>query len=349
MSEGAVRSYFNKIFGNDALKKRIGAAVDSSKIPHALLIVGDEGTGKLTMAKEIAAALNCENRGSTSHPLPCNSCNTCRRIAENNFLDVKIISKPQERATFGIEEIRGMISDMMLTATESDYKVYIFKDSHLMTTQAQNALLKILEEPPEGGMMILIANEADKILTTIKSRVQTVAMQRFDAVSLDAYLGEHSKEARAMKMQNRDGYFTALSSADGSIGKALSLMNPESVAECKEKAERITSIISLFEKKTSYIDVKSKILSLPNARAELSQVLEDLVAAIGELIVAKYDPEAQRKYYPSKDDAYRISRKIGAKRLSTLYDAVIKLKDDCQRNANVATLLSSFAAKIAVM
>ena len=107
--------------------------------------------------------------------------------------------------------------------------------------------------------------------------------------------------------------------------------------------------ISLFEKKTSFIDVKSKILSLPNARAELSQVLEDLVAAIGELIVAKYDPEAQRKYYPSKDDAYRISRKIGAKRLSTLYDAVIKLKDDCQRNANVATLLSSFAAKIAVM
>ena len=349
VSEGAVRSYFNKIFGNDALKKRIGAAVDSSRIPHALLIVGDEGTGKLTMAKQIAAALNCENRGSVSHPLPCNSCNTCRRIAEDNFLDVKIISKPQERATFGIEEIRGMIADMMLTATESDYKVYIFRDSHLMTTQAQNALLKILEEPPEGGMMILLANEADKILTTIKSRVQTFSMQRLDTAGLDAFLGEHSKEARALKAQNSDGYFTALASADGSIGRALSLMTPESVSECRDKAERITSIISLFEKKPSYIDVKNKILSLPSARTELSSVLEDLIVAIGELIVIKYDPDTQRRFYPDKDEAYRISRRIGAKKLNAIYEAVIKTKDDCQKNANVATLLSSFAAKIAVM
>lgn len=344
-----MRSYFNKIVGNEALKKRIGSAIDCGHLPHALLIVGDEGTGKMTMAKEIAAALNCENKGSASAPLPCGSCNTCRRIRENGFLDVKIISKASERATFGIEEIRAMIADMMLSATESDFKVYIFKDTHLMTVQAQNALLKILEEPPEGGVMILLANEADKILTTIKSRVQSLTMQRFDAKETDAFITASIKNAALIKSRDPIGYSAAIAASDGSLGKAISLVDTESISECKEGFEKIRSIISLLEKKSSYADVKAKILALPSSRTELSLILENITVALSELITAKYDISADRKYYPDPDEAYRISRKIGAKKLNVLYEAVIKTRDDCLKNANISALLSSFAAKIAVI
>lgn len=343
-----MRSYFSKIAGNEALKKRIGSAVDTGHLPHALLIVGDEGTGKMTMAKEIAAALNCENKRSEAHPLPCNCCNTCRRIKEDNFLDVKIVKKASDRATFGIEEIRTMISDMMLSPTESDFKIYIFEDTHLMTVQAQNALLKILEEPPAGGIMVLLANEADKILTTIKSRVQTLTMQRFDLGELDAYVSANSSDAARLKRQDPIGYSAAISASYGSVGKALALMNSEAFAACKERNERITSTIALFEKKSSYAEIKARITSFPTARAQLSEILEDVAIALAELISVKYDTDTDRKFYPDKDDACRISRKIGVKKLNSLYEAVLGARDDCLKNANVSALLSSLAGKLAL-
>ena len=229
-----MRDYFDRIMGNDAHKKCIGSLIESAHVPHALLLCGAKGTGKLTMAKEIAAAINCENRGSKHHPLPCHACNTCRRIAEDKFLDVKQICKAPEKATFGVDEVRVMIDDMLLSATESDYKVYIFPEAHTMTSQAQNALLKILEEPPEGGVMILLSEEEDKILTTIKSRVQTIALQKFDDGEIDAFLLANSKDAASLKKRDSVGYYGAISTSGGALGVALELMNESSVAEAKE-------------------------------------------------------------------------------------------------------------------
>ena len=130
--------YFSALFGNEATKARIGRAITDGTLPHAFLVSGPEGSGKATLATEIAAALNCERRGGGE--LPCHMCNSCRRIKDGSFIDVKWLEKPKDKMTIGVGEVRTFREDMFLSATESDYKVYIIDDADRMTPNAQNAL-----------------------------------------------------------------------------------------------------------------------------------------------------------------------------------------------------------------
>ena len=218
-----------------------------------------------------------------------------------------------------------------------------------MTSQAQNALLKILEEPPEGGVMILLSEEEDKILTTIKSRVQTIALQKFDDGEIDAFLLANSKDAASLKKRDSVGYYGAISTSGGALGVALELMNESSVAEAKESLTAIKETVAVLLKRGSYSEIKAKIASFPQNRAYLSEHLEDILTAISELIKIRYDSDAKRIIYRDADEARALLSSAGHKRLMALYDLVLSVKNDCQRNANISALLSGFAAKVATI
>ena len=134
-----MRSYLNALRGNDSVRMRLGALVERGTLPHALLIEGGRGSGKHTLAKELAAALNCEHIGDTDSPLPCHRCNSCRRIAEGSFTDVKYLEKQKDKATIGVGEVKLFKEDMYLSATESRHKIYVFENAELMTPQALKA------------------------------------------------------------------------------------------------------------------------------------------------------------------------------------------------------------------
>ena len=197
-----MREYFPRLLGNGETKTRIGKAVEAGNVPHAFLIGGPSGSGKSILAKEISAALNCENRYSTSHSLPCGVCNNCKRVREGNFTDVKILEKKKDKASVGVLEIKDFREDMFLSATESESKIYIIDDAECMTVEAQNALLKVLEEPPSGVIIILLAKECDRILTTIKSRTQYVPMTRFSEDEIMKFLLKESEEARTLSRED---------------------------------------------------------------------------------------------------------------------------------------------------
>ena len=165
-----MRTFFPSIFGNSFHKNRIATAILEGRLPHALLIDGPGGSGKRLFALEIASALNCECANDDTRPLPCGRCNSCRRIKEGSFTDVKVLSRSDQKATIGVKEIKDFRADMYLSATESKYKIYIIDEAEKMTTEAQNALLIILEEPPKNVVILLLASGTDSILTTIKSR-----------------------------------------------------------------------------------------------------------------------------------------------------------------------------------
>ena len=143
-----VNRRFQRLLGNRETALRLSDAIASGTLPHALLLVGPRGSGKHTLATEIAAAANCERKG-VSDSLPCGVCSSCKRIYDRNFPDVSYLERASGKATIGVDELREFREDMFLSSTESEFKFYIIEEGDLLTPAAQNALLKVLEEPPK--------------------------------------------------------------------------------------------------------------------------------------------------------------------------------------------------------
>lgn len=341
-----MRTYFPNLFGNDFHKNRIAAAVLEGKLPHALLIDGPEGSGKMTFAIEIASALNCENSSDSTRPLPCRRCNACRRIHEGAFTDVKILKRVDGKATIGVGQIKDFRSDMYLSATESRYKVYIIDEAERMTPEAQNALLIILEEPPKNVVIMLLASGTDSILTTIKSRTQYVAMTRFTTDDLKVYLEENSSEARNLAFRDPEAYKALLVSADGRIGKAQKLLNPREREENEQKRAETLAIVNALGAKAPYTELYSAITSLPQKRGEFAASLEILISALGDLISAKKSEEFTTVFFTDPEAAKNAGKDIPTARLIKIYDIVMHTYRECEKNANVTLTAANMASGI---
>jgi len=343
-----MRSYFPRLLGNFETKKRIGEAIQRGTVAHAFLIGGPEGSGKRTLALEIAAALNCEGSDSESSPLPCGRCNNCKRIYGGNFADIRRLTKDKDRVTIGVEPLKLLREDMFLSATESERKIYIIENAEAMTVEAQNALLKVLEEPPRGVTVLLLAEECDRILTTIKSRTQYIAMSRFDEEELEKILLADGGEAARLSREEPDKLKGILLSADGRLGLARKLASKKQAdANAADRAEALT-FISSISGRVLYSRIHSAVMSLPTKRAELSESLERIICALRDLIIIRTAPEARLLFYTDREIARKTGREIGIKRLLSVYDVIISTHELCTKNANVSNLLSSLAASLKI-
>ena len=162
---------FDEVAGQEHIITTLRHAVEENKIAHAYLFCGPRGTGKTTIAKLLAKAINC-----TGNPKPCDECENCKEIASGNHPDVIEIDAASNN---GVDEVRNLIDKVKYAPTQGKYKVYIIDEVHMMSTGAFNALLKTLEEPPAHVVFILATTEPHKILPTIISRCQ-----RFDFMKL---------------------------------------------------------------------------------------------------------------------------------------------------------------------
>ena len=340
-----MRSYFPRLLGNEETKRRIGRAIEAQTIPHAFLIGGPSGSGKSTLAMEIAAAMNCQ-MAETEEALPCGRCNNCRRIYDGNYPDVKILAKKKDKATLGVDLVKDFREDMFLSSTESEHKIYIIDDAESMTPEAQNALLKVLEEPPSSVIILLLAKECDRILTTIKSRAQYIPMSRFDDEALAVQLLSTSAEARAMKATDSARFKGLIMSADGRLGLAKRLIGKRLLDETEEERGEIAELIRILGQKPSYAGIFSVLSKFPTKRAELSATLERLMSALRDLIVIKNDRSAKTVFFPSGDEAIRICGDISSRRLVAIYDSVNEAHELISRNANVSNLLASLCSKM---
>jgi len=162
---------FSEIIGQEHIVQTLTNAILSGIISHAYLFSGPRGSGKTTIARLLAKSLNCQNRKNNEFE-PCNRCESCLEITENRSLDLIEIDAASHR---GIDEIRELKEGIKFAPTKSKYKVFIIDESHQLTKEAANALLKTLEEPPSHAIFILATTEIHKMLPTIISR-----SQRFD-------------------------------------------------------------------------------------------------------------------------------------------------------------------------
>ena len=144
------------MIGNDALRVRLADDLRRGRLSHAYILEGPVGSGKHTLARQIAAALSCERKQDVTSPLPCRSCPACRKILSGNSPDLITVKREEDKTTFGVEVIRELRQDVPVAPNDTDYKVYLIEDAHLMTQQAQNAFLLTLEEPPPYVLFLLL-------------------------------------------------------------------------------------------------------------------------------------------------------------------------------------------------
>ncbi|HAW60384.1 MAG TPA: DNA polymerase III subunit gamma/tau [Actinobacteria bacterium] len=178
---------FEEVVGQIHITQTLANAVKQNRFSHAYLFAGPRGTGKTTTARIFAKALNCA-KGPT--PTPCNECGICLQIIEGNSIDVLEIDAASNR---GIDEIRDLREKIRFTPTEARYKMYIIDEVHMLTTEAFNALLKTLEEPPERVVFVLATTEPHKVLPTILSRCQRFDFRRIPISNMVGYLHQIAK------------------------------------------------------------------------------------------------------------------------------------------------------------
>ena len=163
---------FDAIVGHDKIKEHLKNAIQMDKISHAYILNGAQGIGKKTIASVFAQAVQCEEGKAE----PCGKCHSCIQAQSGNQPDI-IWVKHEKPASIGVEDVRLQInSDILIKPYSSRYKVYIIDEAEKMTVQAQNALLKTIEEPPAYGIIILLTTNADSFLPTILSRYVSISL-----------------------------------------------------------------------------------------------------------------------------------------------------------------------------
>lgn len=287
---------FEEVRGQDHIVKTLKNQINSGRIGHAYLFCGTRGTGKTSIAKIFARAVNCE------HPVdgsPCGECSMCRQIAEGASLNVVEIDAASNN---GVENIRDIREQVQYPPTDGRYRVYIIDEVHMLSIGAFNALLKTLEEPPSYVIFILATTEVHKIPITILSRCQRYDFKR---ISIDTIAGRLAELTQAEQIDVDDRALRYVArAADGSMRDALSLLDQCVAFHFGEKLtyDNVLEVLGavdnrVFSKLFQAVlasDTKACIREIEEMiiqGRDLSQLINDFVWYMRNLLIAKTTDE----------------------------------------------------------
>ncbi len=287
---------FDDMCGQEQISETLKNSIKSGRIAHAYLFTGTRGTGKTTSAKIFARAVNCQSPVDGN---PCNECDSCRGIIDGSILDVYEMDAASNSGVSNIREIRD---EVIYAPADCKYKVYIIDEAHMLTTEAFNALLKTLEEPPAHVIFILATTEPQSIIPTVLSRCQRYDFRR---ISIDKIASRIEKitEAEGIKI-TPDARELIAELADGSMRDGLSIL--EQCAQTKPeglKYDDVCDVVGIVDK-TRIFEISQSIIE-ENAGASLEKageilnmgkeavsLFEDLISHFRALMICKATPDA---------------------------------------------------------
>ena len=313
-------SGFKDVVGHTEIIQYIKNAVKQDKVSHAYILNGERGSGKKMLAKLFAQTLQCEKGGDE----PCYECHSCRQAISNNNPDIIRVSHEKPN-TISVEDIRTQINeDIQIKPYSGKYKIYIVPDADMMTVQAQNALLKTIEEPPAYAVIFLLTENAQSLLPTICSRCVMLKLRNIKDKLVKKYLMEelHVPDYKA-------DVCTAF--AQGNIGKATMLANSEHFNEIKDEAIQLLKNIDTME----LHDLVEAVKRITVYKIEINDYLDILMIWYRDVLIYKATKNIDRLIFGEQLDYIKErAKKSSYEGIEKILDALEKAKARLKANVN---------------
>lgn len=315
---------FDSIIGQDAIKEHLKTTIKLNKISHAYLIVGEQSSGKEYIARIFANACVCENLKDGYEP--CLKCHSCIQAMTKSHPDIITLTKTKQNAnTISVDDIREQIvSDALIRPYMGGKKIYIINEADKMTPQAQNALLKTLEEPPEYIVILLLASNESAILDTIMSRCVKLSMKPVEDKLVRSFL---MKEVKIPDYQAD----ICVAFARGNIGKAKNLASSEDFDNIKNEAVRTLRYIRQMD----VADLLDTIKMLLSYKVNIDDFLDIMMIWYRDVLLYKATMDADAVIFKEEGDSIRkYAQESSYEGIEEIIKAIDKTKQRLKANVN---------------
>ncbi len=305
--------------GNEKLSEMFSEKLASGTMSHAYLLTGPEGSGKSTFLMQLIKKMFCESDGER----PCGSCGACKKVDALSHPDLQILSKQPQDATIKVKAVREFLKGIELAPNEAPFKVYVIDDAETLGKEAQNALLKTLEEPTGRAKFFLLATTDTTLLSTVRSRCMSFPMEPVPTEKLMSHLmkkyGCDEESAR-----------NAARLSEGYVGVAYNVMEKKGTYELRDKSLEILRTL-IFDGKARCSAI---LFAKASTREALSELYGELQLAFRDICARSYGI-AHPKYFASEEQRADFARRISFAKALDLYEILEKEKNELNKNGNV--------------
>ena len=311
---------FTDIIGQEQIKENLRGAISTGKVSHAYIINGERSSGKEFIARVFAMALQCE-KGEVE---PCGECHSCKQALSNNQPDIIYVSH-EKPGTIGVEDIRTQINgDIDVKPYSSPRKIYIMNEGEKMTVQAQNALLKTLEEPPEYAVILILTTQLEALLPTILSRCVVLNMKPVSDALVKKYLMEEL-EVPDYKAN------ICVAFARGNIGKAKLLASSEEFEKVKDEAITLVKYINDME----INEIVKAIKKISEYKFDVNDYLDILSVWYRDVLLFKATKDVNSLIFKEEiQQIMRVSDRSTYEGIETIVNALQQAKRRLEANVN---------------